>query len=478
MLKEDPKFNKLIIVCYTYFLKYRILSNKNYTEFLQNYEKKIEQKVSLKDSKAINSIVDRKITEIKEELELIKPDEYFLRAKKILEISISFVLNLSISIIKSLNIKKNKKISPTTLNYKIGELKESINQFVYKIAKEILKNELSYKIFHQFLLGYLLQYIYVFENYYKSGDEKVFKKFEELLSMSNRNRVTRIKKYSENITKILTDKDAIDYKHRFFIGRKYEKLGRNAKEVVTNNIDPEIYKAFYWTNYEQKFVSKYGKKLFVIAIEPVISVVEKIAKVNVWMIDVFASAKSFSKPIRRDYIETIEEVNNEYRVIKERYSNDNNMILLNPFLRTIKEFAGWMQKVISRGDFLSKKLHGREFGHLLGKFLGIRSKKSTKNGKNAKPSDAQDYGYTRAEVMRLLINGQLLAYTENNKDTKIDIGLLMGYDNNQLNSILKEYRSQVVKKSGVLSKSKKYRTDMENKTMNQLNLCENGQIIY
>lgn len=476
ILKENPKFNKLIIVCYAYFLKYRILSNKNYTELLQNYEKEIEQKVSLQDSKVISTIVDKKIEEIKEELQIIAPSEiygpnYFKRCKKILEISINFVLNLSINTIKSLKIK-NKKISQTLMNYKIGELKESIYQFMRKIAKEILHSQ-SLAIFHEFLLGYLLQYIYVFENYNKSKDERVFEKFEELLSMANKNRAVSIKQYSQSIADILTNDAARNYtQRRFFIGRKYEKLGKNAKKEVTKEVNPEIYSSFYWTNYEEKFVSKYNKKLFVIALEPVVSVVEKIAKVNVWLIDVFATAKSFSKPITRDYIKTIEEVNSEYRVTKERYSNDNNMILLNPFLRTIKEFAGWMQKVTSRGDWSTKKLHSFEFGHLLGKFLGIRTKKSTK--KNGNPSatikgkgftKAEDYGYTRAEVMRLLINGQLLAYTEEgNKDTKIDIGLLMGYNKKQLDSILQEYYTQVVKKSGAMSKWKKYRTDMENKT--------------
>jgi hypothetical protein len=370
LLKEDPKFNKLLIVCYSYFLKYRIYSNKNYTELLQNYEKQIEQKVSLQDSKVINGIVDRKIEEIKEALSAIRSEKYFERAKKILEISISFVLNLSISTIKSLKIK-NKKISQTLMNYKIGEIKESIYQYMRKIDKEILYSQTAYKIFHEFLLGYLLQYIYVFENYNKSKDELVFEKFEELLSIANKNRAVSIKQYSESIADILTNEAARKYTRRFFIGRTYEKLGNNAKKEVTKEVNPEIYSSFYWTNYEQKFVSKYGKKLFVIAIEPVVSIVEKIAKVNVWLIDVFATAKSFSKPIKRDYIKTIEEVNSEYRVTKERYSNDNNMILLNPFLRTIKEFAGWMQKVTSRGDWSTKKLHSFEFGHLLGKFLGI-----------------------------------------------------------------------------------------------------------
>ena len=464
VLKEKPKFNKLIILCYSYFLKYRILSNKNYHELLLNYQTQIEQKVSLEDSKVINSIVDKKIEEIQEALLGINLGEYFERCKKILEISISFVLNLSIITIKNLKIK-NKKISQTDMNYKIGELKESIYQYMRELYKEILKLSPNYNIFHEFLLGYLLQYIYVFENYNKNKDERVFEKFEEFLSIANKNRAASIKKYSQNITKILTHESARDYKQRFFIGRRYEKLGTNAKRVVTNNINPEIYTSFYWTNYEEKFVSKYGKKLFVIALEPVVSVVEKIAKVNVWLIDVFATAKSFGKPITRSYVKTIEEVDNNYRVIKERYSNDNNMILLNPFFRTIREFSGWLQKKISRGDTLAKKLHSFEFGHLLGKYLGIREKKLNKKTIGASVKD-EDYGYTRAEIMRLLINGQLLAYTEDNKDTKIDIGLLMGYDNKQLDSILQEYYKLVVSKgTGKFgTKFKKYRTDMENKT--------------
>jgi len=464
VLKEKPKFNRLIILCYSYFLKYRILSNKNYHELLLNYQTQIEQKVSLEDSKVINSIVDKKIEEIQEALLGINLGEYFERCKKILEISISFVLNLSISTIKNLKIK-NKKISQTDMNYKIGELKESIYQYMRELSKKILKLSPKYNIFHEFLLGYLLQYIYVFENYNKSKDERVFEKFEELLSMGNKNRAASIKQYSQNITEILTNDAARKYTRRFFIGRKYEKLGNNAKKEVTKEVNPEIYTSFYWTNYEEKFVSKYGKKLFVIAIEPVVSIVEKIAKVNVWLIDVFATAKSFGKPITRNFIKTVEEVDNNYRVIKERYSNDNNMILLNPFLRTIREFAGWMQKVISRGDKLAKKLHSYELGHLLGKFLGIREKKLNKKTVGASVKD-EDYGYTRAEIMRLLINGQLLAYTEDNKDTKIDIGLLMGYDNKQLDSILQEYYKLVVSKgTGKFgTKFKKYRTDMENKT--------------
>ena len=90
---------------------------------------------------------------------------------------------------------------------------------------------------------------------------RMFEKFEELLSMANKNRAASIRQYSQSIADILTNEVARKYTRRFFIGRKYEKLGNNAKKEVTKEVTPEIYSSFYWTNYEQKFVSKYGKKL-------------------------------------------------------------------------------------------------------------------------------------------------------------------------------------------------------------------------
>ena len=51
-------------------------------------------------------------------------------------------------------------------------------------------------------------------------------------------------------------------------------------------------------------------------------------------------------------------------------------------------------------------------------------------------------------IISLLINGQLLSYTDDKKDKPINMALLMGYDNNQLSSILKNYHEQVEKKDG------------------------------
>ena len=54
-------------------------------ELLQNYEKQIEQKVILQDSKVINSIVDRKIEEIKEMWQKLK-ESFTWRYKPIVRV--------------------------------------------------------------------------------------------------------------------------------------------------------------------------------------------------------------------------------------------------------------------------------------------------------------------------------------------------------------------------------------------------------
>jgi hypothetical protein len=91
-----------------------------------------------------------------------------------------------------------------------------------------------------------------------------------------------LKLNAQKSVEILTNPKSVKPKKRwFFWGRKYDSLRGNAQDEVSVEINPEILTSNYWARYEEKFKTLHGdKKLFVIALEPVFSVIKKLTKIN------------------------------------------------------------------------------------------------------------------------------------------------------------------------------------------------------
>ncbi len=434
-LDENEKYNKHIFICLTFFLNYRILSNKTFLDFLDILKKENNERVTLTEYKSIEEVTRKKLVDIGS-VTLSTLDSFEI-CKKIIQYSIEFIDKLYLDTFKSLKKTKNKNtlVSQSDIDKKIGYFKQNVYTFINKL-KEYYKNlkqqqqfeDKNIENFDLFLCGYLLQYIYILENFNKTKNLLMINSIKDLISKEPREADKILRINAEKSMKILTNVNSIKPKKRwFFWGRKYDKLRGNAQDEVNTNINPEIFTSHYWTRYEEKFKRFNGdKKLFVIALEPVLSPIKKLAKVNVWLIDIFATVKSFTKPIRRDKIKTIEEFDNKNKIVdKERYANDNNMILLNPFLRTLGEFKRYAKKLFSKKKGMNRKW---TTGLLLQKFLGLRKKKL---------ADANKYtGYTHEEIFILLIKGKLKKYTN---DDPVKMALLMGYDNYQLQAILETY---------------------------------------
>jgi hypothetical protein len=458
ILKEESDFNKLIFTCFNFFLKYRFKSNKQYIELLQNYKKKSDEKLSKDKYSFVKTEVEKEISKIEENTDLSSIDKeiIFINCKKILKYSIIFVFNLYIKTIKEFKYENNTPKNKKVIINKIGEFKEFINQYIYYLGKKI--NNPSYNTFREFIIGYLTQYIYLLDNYNEKKSEEAYKKLKILLRDKNKN--SKFEKIADNIVKILTDKDrSLTPKKRFgIVGREYITLSNNAKREINRYINPEIYTSLYWANYEKKFMEENeNKKLFVIAVEPKYAVIEKLAKVNVFLIDLFATLKSDSPPKISREIKTIRIFNEKDNTItKEIYSNENNMIELNHIFRTVRDIAGKIQKSWSKnikgkwkkflfGRFFSAEgLHSPGYfnftpGHVFAKTFGIYKRKIG-NG-----NGDENLGYTATEKLQLLTNGKLSSYTQDNKnkDDYINMALLMGYNKEQLLEILQTYDNYI-----------------------------------
>jgi uncharacterized protein YjfI (DUF2170 family) len=343
--------------------------------------------------------------------------------------------------------KKNSFIDSTENMRKVGEFK----QYIYKFIQQLKKAEYDQNLY-LFLYGQLFQYIYRIDELINDKISMTPEQFKEKIisfgidfNMSD----SDIEIKSKQIMEILTDKKkSIRLKERFFglFKPKEEKLKNNAKKIITTSYDPEALKAHWWVNIERKYLKISGnRKLFVIAIQPVISA-GKFSKLNVWLIDVFATAQSSTKPTLRNMgIKTFEQVDKNGVVIKEYYG-DNNLIMLNPWMRTMREFkgdfqkwstkntkwwgedpSGWKKSLQTFFQNKSKKLQKSEIGSLFAEYLGIRKQKD-------------DGGFKNSELIMRLIQGKLDSYVQNNnnnnRSSKIKPAILMGYDEDQLIRIL------------------------------------------
>ena len=470
--KDTSKLSKDIIIVFTYFLKYRIISISNYIKLLDNIKHQANQKIDINKYHEVKDLVERKIADLKNMLNLVGTDDnnIFENCKITLSFSTFFFDKLRIQTIKDFKYEENSQYSKNNseISKKIGELKEYLNQYIIQLRKEL--NDKRYTIFHEFLYGILSKYIYYAEIYSKIKNEIIDPNLKKLLNLKN----NKLNEYFENISKryvdILTKNNSIVSKRRLLIGTEYKTISDNAKSLIQKTINPEIYTSSYWSEYEKKFMdNSNNKKLFVIAVEPWINVIEKIAKVNVFLIDLFQTLKSDSNPIVKNKIKTIDElgtkIGSEERkrnafpikvevknsVTKIAYSNKNNIIHLNPFARAVRDLGGWFKRKMSKdiegpikkaifGKFFSAEgLHQPGFipilpGKRFAKKSGIYRKKFT----NPKTGKEEFFGYSNTEILQLLISDQL---SHINSEDKIKFSLLMGYNNHQLNGIIQTYEN-------------------------------------
>ena len=457
-------FNKNIKKCFIFFLRYRFLGNKNLIELLELYKRQEEQKVPEEKIERISTIVTEKFVKITEQASSFPPQS-MNQYKIIIMQTIAFGIKSYITILKDMfsnlsstskststsrtvSKKKNSSIDSIENMGKVGEFKLSIYKFIQQLKKAGYDQNL-----YLFLYGQLFQFIYRIDELINAKISMTPEQFKEIfanfgidINMSDDD----IKTKSKEITEILTDKDkSLKLKERFFglLKTKVEKLKNNAKKLITTSYDPEALKAQWWVTIEKKFLRVSGnKKLFVLAIEPKINA-GKFSRLNVWLIDVFATAQSSTKPtVRNMGIKTIEEVDKNGVVIKEYYG-DNNLIMLNPWMRTMREFKGDFQKWFTKDPTWGKEITGKkrtwlrnffqsknkskrlqksQIGSLFAEYLGIRKQKDDSGG------------FKNSEIIMRLIQGKLDSYVQNNnnKSNKIKPAILMGYNEDQLIRIL------------------------------------------
>jgi hypothetical protein len=460
---STEEFNKNIKDCFIFFLRYRFLGNKNLIELLELYKTQEEQKVPKEKIERISTIVTDKFVKITEKASSFAP-ESMNQYKIIIMQTIAFGIKSYITLLRDIfsnlsspskstsrivSKKRNSSIDSIENMKKVGEFKLTI----YKIIQQLKKAGYDQNLY-LFLYGQLFQFIYRVDQLVNAKINMTPEQFKEIFAdfgidfnMSE----DEIETKSKKITEILTDKDkSIKLKERFFglFKPKVETLKNNAKKLITTSYDPEALKAQWWVNIEKKYLKVSGnRKLFVIAIQPVINA-GKLSRLNVWLIDVFATAQSSTKPtVRNMGIKTIEEVDKNGVVIKEYYG-DNNLIMLNPWMRTMREFKGSFQKWFTKDPTWGKDITGKKrtwlrnffqsknkskrlqkshIGSLFAEYLGIRKQK-----------DDDDSGFKNSEIIMRLIQGKLDSYVQNNsnKSEKIKPAILMGYNENQLISIL------------------------------------------
>lgn len=102
VLSNDINYIKNIPVCFEFFLRYRIITNKNLKEHLIIFKKEIIEQQSPAEIKDITSEIDREIDTIFEEVRKLGLTNSMDKYRKYIELMISFGMNLFISILKSL----------------------------------------------------------------------------------------------------------------------------------------------------------------------------------------------------------------------------------------------------------------------------------------------------------------------------------------------------------------------------------------
>jgi hypothetical protein len=478
-------FNKNIQTCYKFFLQYRYLSNGNLIELLKVLKNQNQQKPTKQEYDTIVAIVKQEFDEIMLSVRSLNPME---QNRMIVQKTIEFGIKHFIKTLNSIQIKKSRnnvtkstsRLSKPTSNktssnnsnfsintHKIGEFKQKIYNFLYKLKDNNLVDQNLYL----FLYGQLFQFIYRIDevmNYNEKMTPQEFKiKFESLgidLEMTDGD----IQQKAKQITSILTDPvKSLKLKSRFFgLFTPKEALTNNAKRLLPSSFDSDALKPHWWVDIEKQYLKFSGnRRLFVIAIEPSINL-GKLSKLNIWLIDVFATVQSQMKPITRNYVKTFEEVG-ENGIVKKEYYGDNQMIMLNPYFRIMREFKGELQKFVTKDPTWWKDISGKkktffrnlfqsknkaarlqksEFGRLLADYLGIRKK--DKNGEE---------GFKNSEILTRLIQGKLDSYVEsNNGSTKLKFSLLMGYDEAQLNEIIRRQLETMSKEKRYSKEAKSY----------------------
>jgi len=465
LINNNNQINRDIIIALIFFIKYRVKSNKQFLNLLENIKKEAYQKQSTEKYTSVKKNVTNLILDLEKEIDISSIDinTIFENCKKIINFSTIIFSKLWIDAIKEFKYASGKFIPDSDILEKIGELKEYLNQYTAQLKEKLILDK--YNIFHQFLYGVLSKYIYSSEIYGITKKEETFK---ELQGIPNRQENEIIQKKAKYFVNTMTI-DSIVTKKTLFLRRKYNQLSNKAELTLKKEINPEIYTSIYWANYEKKFMEfNENKKLFVIAVQPVIQAA-KISKVNVYLIDLFQTLKSDDAPKIRNQIKTDDiffynnptstPIGTKRSTITEMiYSSQNNIIDLNHSFRTIRDLAGIIQKSWSRNikGNIKKKFFGRFFsaeglhspgifnttpGHRFAKLLGLYKRTFKKPGVD---DGSEIYGYTATEILRLLINGDLSSGVDNNQ--KINFSLLMGYNNYQLDYIKNSYKAYLKNK--------------------------------
>jgi hypothetical protein len=484
---SKESFNKNIPYCFKFFLQYRILANKNFIELLELYKKQNEQKPSKIEYEAIEKFVKEYFDKYISPLSTATIQ--FQNYQQIIFRSILFAItefiktlnNLELKIKHQSQIKSTSRLeitnkstnNPTQLDFKkIGEFKQKIFNFIYNLKNLQLDHNL-----YLFLYGQLFQFIYRIDEFMNYNvtmtPEKFRQKFESLGIDMNMTQID-IQQKAMQITEVLTDfRKSLQLKQRFFgLFSPKVDLQNNAKRLLSMSIDPEALKPYWWVNKEKEYLKlSGGRRLFVICVEPVVNL-GKLSKLNIWFNDLFATAQSQMKPMTRNYIKTIEEVGSN-GIVKKEYYGDNQMVMLNPYIRTIREFKGDLQKWVTKDpDWWkdptgvkktitqlftnkAKKMQQGEYGRLFADWLGIHQLKKKNSGGINQNKTYENF--KNSAVLTRLIQGKLDSYTEtNNRSNKLKFSLLMGYDHPQLNKILIRHLTAMQKGQRFASDAKSY----------------------
>ena len=468
-LKENitSLLNRNIIIALSFFMKYRIKSNVDYIKLIETFKQQANQKTTPEKYISVKTSVSRIITELVKKISIDNDDNsIFKNCKETLRFSIIYFTKLTIQTVKDFKFVNGKSFkSDSDILYKIGELKEYLNQYIKQLREKLVN--IKYTIFHQFLYGILSKYIYYAETHGKMKTD-IKSDLKDLINSADKKKLDKIvNDRAYKFTNILTKNNSTETKKRLKLLREYKILSEKANSIRDKQINPEIYTSIYWSNYEKRFMDLNGnKKLFVIAVEPVINVFEKFSKVNVYLIDLFQTLKSDDVPKIKNYIKTIDiygkkipgntrsnnldeidkNILRKNSVINTVYSNENNIINLTPSLRFIRDIAGSLKKHWSKdisgkikktifGKFFSAEgLHSPGYlgiltpGHKFAKTFGIFRRKD-------------NLGYSATEILHQLINGDLSSSISN--DEKIKFSLFMGYNDNQLKKILNTYQTHL-----------------------------------
>jgi hypothetical protein len=434
VLSNDINYIKNIPVCFEYFLKYRIITNKNLKEHLIIFRKEIIEQQSPAEIRVIISEIDREIDRIFEDTRKSGITNLMDKYRKYIELMISFGMKLFISILNSLvrNLSKkgngkmkNKVVpidSPENSNL-IGRFKQEIYYFMQKLRDRNLLPENLYL----FIFGKLFNFIYRLDFIIKSPiamTGESFKKFIESIGIKLDWKDNDIQQWASQNAKILTNPE-FQKKQRFrWFGLKTETVTSNAAAKELSNIfyNPAIFNPIYWSDIESVFLRENdNKKLLIFAVEQ-----GKLGK-NVYLIDPFSVAQSFeTKPIIQNSIKTIEIVD-ENGVVQKEYYGSNQIIQLESFYKRISHIKQSFREWFSKTNY-AKGLRKSEKGRAFAEFFKIRTNK-------------KDRDFRQTDLMKRLLTDELDRYVDrknNSKANKLKISMLMGYDRNQLNTIVKK----------------------------------------